>query len=84
MRLRLRFFASVREAFGTGAQVLDLATPPGTLIELLAALDPERRHPALWDERLRVAVNGVVLESGSAWTIADNDEVALLPPVTGG
>ncbi len=84
MRLHLRYFAAVRESMGASTGVLEFDAPPGSIADLLRALDPEHRHAALWDERLRVAVNGVVLGPGAAWSIDDNDEVALLPPVTGG
>lgn len=50
---------------------------------LLGALGPELAA-AVSGERTKVAVNGAVLADKSALTAADGDEVALLPPVSGG
>ena len=35
-------------------------------------------------DRVRIAVNGVVLADKTALVVKDGDEVALLPPVSGG
>ena len=50
---------------------------------LLAAL-PGPLGEAVKGERTRVAVNGTVLSDKYALTARDGDEVALLPPVSGG
>lgn len=84
MHLRLRYFAAVREALGSaGAEVL-AAAAPASLGDLLDLVDRERRHDVLRDPRLRVAINGELLAAGAPWQLKDGDEVALLPPVTGG
>ncbi|MFB0610896.1 MoaD/ThiS family protein [Aurantiacibacter poecillastricola] len=36
------------------------------------------------DERIKIAVNGKVLADKTSLSAADGDEVALLPPVSGG
>jgi len=39
---------------------------------------------AVQDRRIRLAVNGQVLPDKGALAAADGDEIALLPPVSGG
>jgi molybdopterin synthase sulfur carrier subunit len=50
---------------------------------LKAALPPALAE-ALEDPRNRVAVNGVLLADTASLQAADGDEIALLPPVSGG
>ncbi len=50
---------------------------------LLGALGPDLAATAS-GERTKVAVNGAVLADKSALAAGDGDEVALLPPVSGG
>lgn len=79
--LRVKLFASVREALGAGEVAVRL--PAGAdARDLLAAL--EARHPALGPlgPSLAVAVNHAVV--GRGHPLAAGDEVALLPPVGGG
>lgn len=47
------------------------------------ALGPELAE-AVNDERTKIAVNGKVLSDKKALAAQDGDEVALLPPVSGG
>jgi len=81
MRLRLLAFASAADALGRDEIDLSLADGSG-LEELRAHLDAQAPALApLWP-RLAIAVNGRVV-AGEA-VLADGDEVALLPPVSGG
>lgn len=83
--ITLLYFARLREALGTGQEQLAL---PST-VQSLNAL---RAHLALrggaWAvemaqaRNLRAAINQTVATPDSA--IADGDEVAFFPPVTGG
>ena len=50
---------------------------------LLAVL-PDTLGAAVRGERVRAALNGTVLADKTALAAADGDEVALLPPVSGG
>ena len=84
MKLRLLYFARLREAFGVAQEGMEL--PPGaTVADLLATL---RARGAPWAEELtpgrafRVAVNQDIAAAGNP--LADGDEVAIFPPVTGG
>jgi len=81
MRLRLLAFASAADALGRDEISLELPAN-GTLDDLRSRLD--REAPALgplWP-RLAIAVNGRVVSG--AVELQDGDEVALLPPVSGG
>ena len=85
MNLRVRFFASLREATGAGALDVELA-PGATLSDLRRAvaqrLGPERAK-AVAPDAARVALNREFVTDGDA-PLAAGDEVAFLPPVTGG
>lgn len=77
----VKFFAQLREVTGTeGVQVnaLDL---DGVFIEL-AKLYPEDVVAQLRVDNVRVAINQELVNGNPALTAGD--EVALLPPVTGG
>jgi len=79
MSLCLRYFASLRDAAGVESELV--ALPGGDLAALYA--DAARRHRfVLPRERLRVAVNGELVD----WQRVprDGDEVVFLPPVSGG
>lgn len=76
---RLRLFASAREAAGTSQETLDGATV-GELLEMAT-----RKFGANFAAVLpscKVWVNGEAAEMGLR--IGDDDEVAILPPVSGG
>jgi molybdopterin synthase sulfur carrier subunit len=60
----------------------DREVPGGALAEVLADLDPALAV-ALLDERIRLALNGTLLVD-RAVTLAEDDELAFLPPVSGG
>jgi sulfur-carrier protein len=76
---KVRLFAQAREAAGTGADVL----PGATVDDVLAAA--RQRYGAAFTtvlDQSRVWVNGEPAEPTQA--IDDGDEVAVLPPVSGG
>lgn len=81
MRVRLLLFAGLREAVGRKEHVLEL---PGsaTLGEVVARAEAELPAVARYRGRLMVSLN----ESRAPLDapVADGDEVALLPPVSGG
>jgi molybdopterin synthase catalytic subunit len=81
MQVRIKAFAGAREALGQRELVLDVADG-ATVALLLDRLVAER--PALQPMKasLRVAVNREYAEAGRR--LADDDEVALIPPVSGG
>ncbi|MEO6362496.1 MAG: MoaD/ThiS family protein [Caldimonas sp.] len=86
MKIAIRYFASVREALGSGESA-DLGEPaaPTSIAMLRDALAARggRHGEALGRHRvLRTAVN-LALCAESTW-LADGDEVGFFPPVTGG
>ena len=78
-RIRLKYYALLREQAGCGEEELDTsAAEPAALYEELA-----RRHGfSLSRSQLKVAVNAEF----SDWSrpLADGDEVVFIPPVAGG
>jgi molybdopterin converting factor subunit 1 len=79
--VRARLFARLREQAGSETEALEL--PAGsTLADVYDAL--LRLHPAL--EADRNAVRGAINQEFADWTtaVADGDEVAFIPPVSGG
>lgn len=84
MNVQVRFFASLREAAGT--DVLHLALPDqGGFEALMAALEqrlPAGALAAVRAENVRLARNQDLVTPPFA--LSDGDELAFLPPVTGG
>lgn len=84
MQVTVRYFAALREQAGTAEEVLEIPRSPLALAEVIELLG--RRHGtelagALVAENVRVAINQ---ELASATQVREGDEVAFLPPVTGG
>jgi molybdopterin converting factor subunit 1 len=79
MRVRLRYFASIRERLGRTTEEIDM--PEGSTVEQVW----ERlvaQEPALAEQRFRPAVNQEYTTSDHA--LADGDELVFIPPVSGG
>ncbi|HEY1809872.1 MAG TPA: molybdenum cofactor biosynthesis protein MoaE [Acidobacteriaceae bacterium] len=81
MRVTLLAFGMLRELLGNGAAPLDLpaGATAGDVLERCRALAPEK--DGLWSS-VAVAVNEEYVRVGHR--LAEGDEVALLPPVSGG
>jgi molybdopterin synthase sulfur carrier subunit len=77
---RLLFFGRLRESVGTGALTAPLPSHVRDTDGVRAWLGAE--HPELLDSSIRIAVNAQ-LGPGSA-PVADRDEIAFLPPMSGG
>ncbi|OHX12090.1 molybdopterin converting factor subunit 1 [Chromobacterium sphagni] len=83
MQLNMLYFARLRDALGLDAETLD--SEAATVDELMAEL---RQRGGEWARALalgqtfRVAVNQDMATGDTP--LADGDEVAVFPPVTGG
>ncbi|MEE4362163.1 MAG: MoaD/ThiS family protein [Pseudomonadales bacterium] len=83
--LRVRYFAALREALGLAEESVDLA-PEGLSLEALVALLQARHGKAaavLSGPGVRIAVDQAFVEPESLH-LSPGQEVAFLPPVTGG
>ena len=79
--MQVRLFASAREAAGRRVDEFDARTL-GEVLELMS-----RRYGAEFAavlSRSRVWLNGDEAAAGSLTELHDGDEVAVLPPVSGG
>jgi MoaD family protein len=79
--VRLRLFAQAREVAGVAADTMDAATLADLLDGARARYGPG--FAAVLDGS-RVWINGDEPADGLATALADDDEVAVLPPVSGG
>lgn len=84
MPIKLLYFAGLREALGTSGEELAL---PGDVSDVAALKRFLAARGNAWlalteSPNLRAAVNQRMAGPGAA--IADGDEVAFFPPVTGG
>lgn len=82
MKLTIRYFGGIRERLGADSEVLDVAAAEPTVDDLWRAL--LEAHPELEGTRgsTRVAVNREFATSET--TLRSEDEIALIPPVSGG
>lgn len=83
MRLRIRYLASVREQFQCEGETLEGEDTPATLGALRQQLAASTR-PELAQPNIGCAINGIVCRHGVELALADGDEIAFFPPMTGG
>lgn len=81
MNVKVKLFAAARDIVGADETVLSLP-PNATASTALQSL--LQQHPKLeqWRNYLRLAVNWEYASTDQV--LHDNDEVAVLPPVSGG
>jgi molybdopterin converting factor subunit 1 len=81
VQVKLRAFAALRDSLGFGETTLEV--PAGTRVDQLIA-QLVREHPAagLGERTFSVAVNRAF--TGRDRELSEGDEIALIPPVSGG
>jgi len=81
MRIRLRYFASLRERLGRSDETCEV--PDGATVEVVWAM-LKREHPelAVLERSLAFAVGQEYVDK--THPLQDNDELAFIPPVSGG
>lgn len=84
MSVRILYFAALREQLGQASEQLDLPAGVATVADLRAHLVARGGDWSALAKTgaLRVAVNQAMAKPETA--VADGDEVAFFPPVTGG
>lgn len=80
MTLNLVFLGKLEDVAGGGARSIPLAP---SIESVLDGLEPELAQ-ALRGSRVKLAVNGILLQDTDAPVLRDGDEIAFLPPVSGG
>jgi len=83
MKVRLRYFASLREALG-GSEAIELpeGSTVGIVRDLLIARGAAHAQVLARGRAVRAALNQTMCTETDA--LADGDELAFFPPVTGG
>lgn len=83
MNITVRYFASIREAMGTGSEDLQTsATTVGALRDELMARSEAAASALAHGKAVRMALNQDMCSGDAA--LKAGDEVAFFPPVTGG
>ena len=81
MVVRVRFFAALRERAGTAETTRELPAPT-TVGRLWEVLRTEHAALGAYPGRVAFAVNQEYVDTDTV--LQDNDEVAFIPPVSGG
>ena len=81
MRVTVRLFARLRDLAGSGELVRDVATP-ATVETVWQSLVAEMPDLHVYERTMSVAVNADYAKMSAK--VNDGDEVAFLPPVSGG
>lgn len=83
MKITVRYFASVREALGTGSETVETrAADLGALRDQLIARGEPHASVLARGKAVRMALDQVMSAEGAE--LREGQEVAFFPPVTGG
>ena len=76
---KLIFLGRLEDVAGTG----EMTVAAGPLEQILATLDPALAVQLL-GEKVRMALNGMLITDMGGISLGEGDELAFLPPVSGG
>ena len=83
MKISIKYFASIREAIGQGAELRETsASTLAALRDELLAASPAHAASLARGKAVRMAVNQVMSDESAP--LSEGCEVAFFPPVTGG
>jgi molybdopterin synthase sulfur carrier subunit len=85
MKIKLLYFAKLREVLGIDREEIDIKSDIKTLAELITFLKLRgHQWQTIFDKSpsIRMAINQELVEINHA--INANDEIAFFPPITGG
>lgn len=80
MALNMVFLGKLEDVAGCGSRTIPLLP---SLDAVINTLEPDLAQ-ALRGPRVKLAVNGILLQDRDAPVLRDGDEIAFLPPVSGG
>lgn len=78
--IKLVFLGRLEDVAGAGEMTVPVAN---SIPAIVAALDPGLAE-TLRGPRIKLAVNGILMSDADAPMLKDGDEIAFLPPVSGG
>jgi molybdopterin converting factor subunit 1 len=81
MRVRVKLFARLKDLAGAGELVREVEAP-ATVSTVWRALTAEIPALSQYERTMSVAVNAEYAKMAA--TVGDGDEIAFLPPVSGG
>jgi molybdopterin synthase catalytic subunit len=82
MKVRVRLWGGLVEAGGFHDEVLEIDPPAATVADVVRLLEARAPRLARFHDVTRIAVNADIVHATAS--IADGDEISLLPPVAGG
>ena len=83
MKVRVRYFASIREALGAGESIdVPTGATVGEVRDQLIASSADRASALARGKALRCALNQVLCDESAV--VTEDAELAFFPPVTGG
>lgn len=82
MQVNILYFAFARDITKTESETLQLTPDSNTLAALKQLIS--KKYPSLMMEKLLFAVNCQYEEDHDQLKLSDGDEIALIPPVSGG
>ena len=80
MKITLKYFGVIAEIMGSEIEVLNIKSQSMTIMDLKELI--VEKNNLLKDQHYKFAVNQTMIDENIA--LKENDEIALLPPFSGG